>query len=163
HPDERIYTYWNYMRHRWERDGGLRIDHLLLNSALAKRLESAGVDREVRGQDGASDHAPVWIILNDVSAQRGRSEPAAKAKSAAAKNGTKNASQDFIAPQLCDIVTQPPSGAGWVHEVKLDGYRTQIRVRNAKATLRTRIGLDWTSKFKALAKTAAKCPDCVID
>jgi len=57
HPDERIYTYWNYMRHRWGRDGGLRIDHLLLNPSLAMRLDSAGVDREVRGQDSASDHA----------------------------------------------------------------------------------------------------------
>jgi exodeoxyribonuclease III len=63
HPDERIYTFWHYMRHRWERDAGLRLDHLLLSPVLAKRLESAGVDRQVRGKAHASDHAPVWIEL----------------------------------------------------------------------------------------------------
>jgi exodeoxyribonuclease III len=63
HPDARIYTFWHYLRHRWERDAGLRIDHLLLSPALAPRLEAAGVDRAVRGRKGASDHAPVWIEL----------------------------------------------------------------------------------------------------
>ena len=63
HPDERIYTFWYYLRHRWERDAGLRIDHLLLSPALAARLEAAGVDRAARGRSGASDHAPVRIEL----------------------------------------------------------------------------------------------------
>ena len=63
HPGERIYTFWHYMRHRWERDAGLRLDHLLLSPSLAPRLEDAGVDRAVRGKAGASDHAPVWIAL----------------------------------------------------------------------------------------------------
>jgi exodeoxyribonuclease III len=63
HPDERIYTFWHYMRNRFDRDAGLRLDHLLLSPQVAKRLESAGVDRAVRGKDGASDHAPVWIVL----------------------------------------------------------------------------------------------------
>jgi exodeoxyribonuclease III len=63
HPDETIYTFWDYMRQRWERNGGLRLDHLLLSGKLARRLEAAGVDREVRGLEGASDHAPVWIEL----------------------------------------------------------------------------------------------------
>ncbi len=61
HPEARIYTYWDYMRKRWERDAGLRIDHLLLNPALASRLVDAGVDKAVRGRAGASDHAPTWI------------------------------------------------------------------------------------------------------
>ena len=63
HPDERIYTFWHYLRHRWERDAGLRLDHLLLSPALASRLEAAGVDRAVRGKMGASDHAPAWVEL----------------------------------------------------------------------------------------------------
>jgi exodeoxyribonuclease-3 len=63
HPDERIYTFWDYMRNRWERDAGLRLDHLLLSKSLAGRLAEAGVDREARGRDGASDHAPTWIRL----------------------------------------------------------------------------------------------------
>jgi len=51
HPSERIYTFWDYFRNAWTRDAGLRIDHLLLNPILAKRLVAAGVDREVRGWD----------------------------------------------------------------------------------------------------------------
>lgn len=63
HPNERIYTFWDYQRNRWARDAGLRLDHILLNAPLAERLAEAGVDREIRGRDGASDHAPVWIRL----------------------------------------------------------------------------------------------------
>ena len=63
HPDERIYTFWDYLRHRWQRNAGLRIDHLLLSADVAKRLKRAGVDREVRGWEKTSDHAPVWIEL----------------------------------------------------------------------------------------------------
>ncbi|HEY6545197.1 MAG TPA: exodeoxyribonuclease III, partial [Dokdonella sp.] len=63
HPDERIYTFWDYFRQHWPRDAGLRIDHLLLSAKLAPRLRDAGVDRWVRGLEGASDHAPTWIEL----------------------------------------------------------------------------------------------------
>lgn len=63
HPEQRIYTFWDYKRNRWPRDAGLRLDHLLLSPALAPRLVKAGVDRSVRGEDGASDHAPAWIVL----------------------------------------------------------------------------------------------------
>ena len=63
HPDERIYTFWHYRRNRWQRDAGLRLDHLLLSPNLRDRLTDAGVDRDVRGLEGASDHAPVWIEL----------------------------------------------------------------------------------------------------
>ena len=65
HPDAPMYTFWDYKRNRWQRDAGLRIDHLLLNPKAAKRLVKAGVDREVRGIEGASDHAPAWIVLSD--------------------------------------------------------------------------------------------------
>jgi exodeoxyribonuclease-3 len=61
HPTAPIYTFWDYMRKRWERDAGLRIDHLLLNAELSARLLDAGVDKAVRGKVGASDHAPAWI------------------------------------------------------------------------------------------------------
>jgi exodeoxyribonuclease-3 len=62
--DKRIYTFWDYFRQHAERDRGLRIDHLLLNPVLAKRLEKAGVDRWVRLQEKASDHAPTWIEVS---------------------------------------------------------------------------------------------------
>lgn len=62
-PGERIYTFWHYMRRRWERDAGLRLDHLLLSPALSNQLKEVGVDRTVRGKPDASDHAPVWVEL----------------------------------------------------------------------------------------------------
>jgi exodeoxyribonuclease III len=65
HPDAQIYTFWDYFRNAYARDAGLRIDHLLLNPALAGRLSAAGVDRDVRGWDKASDHAPTWVELRD--------------------------------------------------------------------------------------------------
>jgi exodeoxyribonuclease-3 len=61
HPSGPAYTFWDYRRKRWERDAGLRLDHQLLSGDMAKRLKRAGVDRWVRGHDGASDHSPVWI------------------------------------------------------------------------------------------------------
>lgn len=63
HPDAPIYTFWDYKRDRWARDAGLRLDHLLLSPRLAGRLKEAGVDKAVRGEEGASDHAPAWIRL----------------------------------------------------------------------------------------------------
>lgn len=63
HPGEPIYTFWDYFRQHWEHNSGLRIDHLLVNAPLAKRLVAAGVDRWVRGLVKPSDHAPTWIML----------------------------------------------------------------------------------------------------
>lgn len=63
HPGEPMYTYWDFFRQRWERNSGLRIDHLLLNAPAAARLSAAGVDREFRGREKPSDHAPTWIEL----------------------------------------------------------------------------------------------------
>ena len=68
HPDAQIYTFWDYFRNAFGRDAGLRIDHLLLNPAVAGRLADAGVDRNVRGWEKASDHAPTWVKLRDVAA-----------------------------------------------------------------------------------------------
>lgn len=63
HPDQRIYTFWKYLRNAYARDAGLRIDHLLLSPPLARRLRAAGVDHAHRGRERASDHAPVWIEI----------------------------------------------------------------------------------------------------
>jgi exodeoxyribonuclease III len=64
HREERVYTFWHYMRNRWARNAGLRLDHLLLSPALAPALIAGGVDRAVRGKPNASDHAPTWIELD---------------------------------------------------------------------------------------------------
>jgi exodeoxyribonuclease III len=63
HPSTPMYTFWDYKRNRFMRDAGLRLDHLLLSPAIAPRLVKAGVDRKVRAEEGASDHAPAWIVL----------------------------------------------------------------------------------------------------
>jgi exodeoxyribonuclease-3 len=63
HPFEPMYTFWDYKRNRWQRDAGLRLDHLLISPRLASRLAAAGVDRDVRGQVNASDHAPAWALV----------------------------------------------------------------------------------------------------
>jgi len=63
HPEATVYTFWDYRRNRWQRNAGLRLDHLLLSGSLARKLKQADVDKFVRGADGASDHAPVWASL----------------------------------------------------------------------------------------------------
>lgn len=65
YPDEKIYTFWDYFRNAFGRDAGLRIDHFLLSPAIVPRLKAAAVDKEVRGWEKTSDHAPVWIELKD--------------------------------------------------------------------------------------------------
>jgi exodeoxyribonuclease-3 len=63
YPNEKIYTFWDYFRNAYGRDAGLRIDHFLLSPQIEKKLLAGGVDREVRGWEKSSDHAPVWIEL----------------------------------------------------------------------------------------------------
>ena len=65
YPNEIIYTFWDYFRNAYERNAGLRIDHFLLSPHVAKKLKAAGVNREVRGWEKSSDHAPVWIEVSD--------------------------------------------------------------------------------------------------
>jgi exodeoxyribonuclease-3 len=72
HPGERIYTFWDYFRNAYARNAGLRIDHLLLNPKLAPRLRDAQVDRDVRGWEKASDHAPTWIELDLPNTKRSK-------------------------------------------------------------------------------------------
>ena len=63
YPDEIIYTFWDYFRNAYQRNAGLRIDHFLLSPEILPQLKNAGVDKEVRGWDKSSDHAPVWVQL----------------------------------------------------------------------------------------------------
>jgi len=101
--EERVYTFWDYFRQHWERNSGLRIDHLLLNAELLPRLRAAGVDRWVRGQVKPSDHAPTWIELGPAKASRTAAKKAAKkttAKAAkkAVKKAVKKAAKKATAP-----------------------------------------------------------------
>ena len=99
-PEEPMYTFWDYKFRRWDRDSGLRIDHILVSPALTDRLEDVGVDRDVRGREGASDHAPVWVKLREAplrvpleralrprSSKQSGGEAAEPARAVAAKTG----------------------------------------------------------------------------
>jgi exodeoxyribonuclease III len=63
HPAGPLWTFWDYKFERWQADKGMRLDHFLLSPQLAAQLMDAGVDRWVRGEENASDHAPAWITL----------------------------------------------------------------------------------------------------
>ena len=105
--------------------------------------------------------------------QSNRGEPEANEARPAARTATVTRSNrkdtatrpppTFIEPELCKSVDRPPAGDGWGHEVKLDGYRLQLRVARGEVSLKTRKGLDWTQKFPEIASAAGDLPDCIID
>lgn len=99
HPQERIYTYWSYMRNRWPRDAGLRLDHVLLSPDLRERLVASGVDREVRGKANASDHAPVWVKLGNGSVSR-KSAGSAVRRANASPRQNKRVAEKVVRPLL---------------------------------------------------------------
>jgi bifunctional non-homologous end joining protein LigD len=105
-----------------------------------------------------------------VSSTKKRSRPISErsGNSRTKKIGTRKAATErnmppFIAPQLCSSVERPPSGGDWIHEIKFDGYRIQMRVESGNVSLKTRKGLDWTPKFGAIAAAAGELPDCIVD
>ncbi len=109
----------------------------------------------------------VWggTVWNGQSSAAGPATPRRRQAKAGAKRRTETPTPmpGFIPPQLCRLVDRPPGGADWVHEVKLDGYRMQLRVADGAARLLTRSGLDWTGKFPEIARAAAALPDCILD
>lgn len=78
HADQQVFTFWDYFRQHWERNAGLRIDHLLLNKPLGVGLRAAGVDTWVRGEEKPSDHAPAWIEV-DVAKKQAEAKPVKRA------------------------------------------------------------------------------------
>ncbi|MBO9544442.1 DNA ligase D [Caulobacter sp.] len=105
-------------------------------------------------------------VWNSRSSPEASGEKAAKDAGAPKRKPVKTNTAkipDFIPPQLCKLVDRPPGGAGWVHEIKFDGYRMQLRIEGGKAALRTRTGLDWSDRFPQMIKDAADLPDALID
>lgn len=177
HPDEQIFTYWDYFRRHWQTNSGLRIDHLLLNPALATHLVAAGVDTWVRGEEHPSDHAPTWIEiggrknareLSAVTAEKGAvrrtraTSPEAKAAPAdlelqTSKSSKKHSSgtmPETLQPQLATLVESAPPGE-WRYEIKFDGYRVLTRILDGEVTFFTRNGHDWTKKLPEQAAAVA--------
>ena len=110
HP-EQIFTFWDYFRQHWQRNSGLRIDHLLLNPHLAPRLVDAGVDRWVRDLEGASDHAPTWITLDMASTQPRPAKPAAPAPARKIAKKTAEAPAKAPATKTVKAVVRKTTGA----------------------------------------------------
>ncbi len=107
----------------------------------------------------------VWDSSKGLAADARKQRPAKPARPAPAPKLARGAAAmpDFIPPQLCASAARPPLGAGWVHEIKLDGYRIQMRIENGAVALRTRKGIDWTDRFSAIANAARELPDAIVD
>jgi len=180
------------VRMRHDRDGGKRTNWLLIKhhdehsveengaAVLEENANSVASGRTMEAIASGKGKKPKPFMLEGDAAEadavwdssHGR---AAKERKAAAKTGAdkgrkrpatkraKSVMPDFIAPQLCETLTRPPPGKGWIHEIKFDGYRIQMRVENGEVTLKTRKGLDWTAKWPAIAAAASSLPDCIID
>src|SRR6201996_6339920 len=163
YPNERIYTFWDYLRDAYGRNAGLRLDHFLLNPKIANRLVDAGVDKHVRGWEKASDHAPVWIELAEEGGGRktNKIKPnvALETKIEAAQTGKTsgdNSKPDVtvilqkaqktkfpasIKPMKATLVDEPFDDPGWIYEIKWDGYRAIAKVENNNSELISRNNL----------------------
>jgi bifunctional non-homologous end joining protein LigD len=129
-------------------------------------MTQAGPAPDATWNSNRSPEASAEKAAEEAGAPKGseaRATPKVLPKTSKGKPAKKAALPDFIPPQLCKLVDRPPSGADWVHEIKFDGYRMQLRVENGKAALRTRTGLDWSTRFQHLIKDAAALPDALID
>jgi len=114
------------------------------------------------GKGKAFDPNAIWHSKKPDTEASG--QPSDDRKTKTSKHSSKHAAMPtFIAPQLCKFADRPPTGPDWVHEIKFDGYRLQLRIENGEATLRTRKGLDWSEKFSAITKEAQRFPDAIID
>jgi bifunctional non-homologous end joining protein LigD len=189
---ERLHGSWVLVRMKNDRGGGKRNNWLLIKhrdhhaldrdgtallaedrSVASGRTMAAIADGKGRGPKpfmlagkSANPNA-VWDSRGGLAAEkRAATEPAPKrGKRPATEKSAKSSLKlpDFVAPQLCESVERPPNGARWVHEIKFDGYRIQLRILDGKVTLKTRKGLDWTGKFAAIAHAATGLSDGIID
>lgn len=147
---ERLHGSWVLVRMKRDRTGAKHNNWLLIKHRDDFAQEGAG-DAILRDDRSVASHRTIEQIASGEQIAAG------------AKIEAGNAPPAFVPPQLCRLVARPPSGADWVHEIKFDGYRIQTAVSNGQALLRTRKGLDWTAKFRAIAKAASGLADCVID
>jgi bifunctional non-homologous end joining protein LigD len=184
---QKLHGSWVLVRMRHDRTGGKRTNWLLIkhrddyaregdDNTILDEDRSAASGRSMDEIAQGKGHAPKPFMLAkngrgkaDAVWHSNRGEAAdARARTKAVTKALAKAKQvseipDFVAPQLCAPVDTPPSGEGWVHEIKFDGYRMQLRVEGGDVSLKTRKGLDWTEKFPAIAREAGSLPDCLID
>jgi bifunctional non-homologous end joining protein LigD len=180
---EKLHGSWVLVRMRHDRDGGKRTNWLLIKhrDEYAKEGKANNVlDNDTSVASGRTmaqiaagkGRAPKPFMLARTKrasadavwhSNRGDDVISSPAPAKALRGRQVAAMPDFIAPELCTSVDRPPSGEGWCHEIKFDGYRVQLRILDGVATLKTRKGVDWTDKFQAIAKEAGALPDMLID
>ncbi|MCR6502877.1 DNA ligase D [Shinella sp. CPCC 101442] len=169
------------VRMRNDRDGGKRTNWLLIKhhddhsveengaAILDENMTSVASGRTIEQIAGGKGRKPKPFMTasRDVEADAvWDSKHADERKNKTHKEiATSTAADlpDFIPPQLCETLERPPAGDKWLHEIKFDGYRIQMRVANGHVTLKTRKGLDWTAKYPEIAEAAVSLPDCIID
>lgn len=168
-------TNWLLIKHRDEfavdEDGAAILDEHTTSVASGRAMEAIAsgkgkTPKPFMLQGGALDADAVWDSNHGLAAEErktGTKRAGASAKNRPLAKRAKSAMPDFVAPQLCKILARPPAGKGWIHEIKFDGYRIQMRIENGQVTLKTRKGLDWTSKWPAIVQAASVLPDCIID
>ncbi|MGY3265090.1 exodeoxyribonuclease III [Lysobacter sp. HA35] len=182
HGDEKIYTFWDYFRKHWERDAGLRIDHLLLSPDLAPMLQDANVDRWVRGRPGASDHAPTWVVLDTAGGSKkagstksapSRSEAGDESTASASKgkrvtkSAAKQAGRSAAAGKVAKTATKSVArkaagkplarkGAGSVERPKAAATKTPSRATTASKVAAKKIATKTVAAKKAATKKTAK-------
>jgi bifunctional non-homologous end joining protein LigD len=162
---------WLLIKHRdgYERDGDAHpITEHDRSVASGRSMEEIAAGREPRpkpfmlmGKTATAD--AVWHSNRNGAASKDSVLNAIPKSAAGAADEKASKMPQFVAPQLCKRVSRPPAGEEWVHEIKLDGYRTQLRVADSKAVMRTRKGLDWTADFAAIADSASGLQDCILD
>lgn len=161
-------TNWLLIKHRddfsVEANGAAILDENATSVASGRTMDAiaSGQGRKPRSfmMQGSKVKADaVWDSRSGLAADE-RKTPARSRRKAKAATA---ALPDFIDPQLCETLARPPAGVGWIHEIKFDGYRIQMRTEGGKATLKTRKGLDWSAKYPAIANAAAGLPDGIID
>ncbi|MEP9380380.1 DNA ligase D [Aquabacter sp. CN5-332] len=159
-------TNWLLIKHRdafaVEANGAAILDEKATSVASGRAMKAIadGKGRKPKPfmlQGGKVEADAVWDSRTGLAAEERKAEAGGRKPVATADL------PDFIAPQLCETLERPPSVKGWIHEIKFDGYRIQMRVQDGEVTLKTRKGLDWTAKYPAIARAAGKLPDAIID
>jgi bifunctional non-homologous end joining protein LigD len=160
---ERLQGSWVLVRIKNNRYGGKRTHWLLIKHRDGSARAGGGDALTAEDRSVASGRTLKQIaagIGKPPSPFMSANDKPATVKAAAAKSAAVPA---FVEPQLCKLVERPPHQAGWGHEIKFDGYRVQVNVSKHRAMIRTRAGLDWTNRFRAIAKIANALPDCIFD
>ncbi len=157
---------WVLVRLKTDRTGGKRTNWLLIKhrdeaardgdgDAILAADRSVASGRTMAEIAAGTGPAPTPFMRSD--------DPPARADAVWRSNRAAAPIPDFVPPQLAQLVPRPPPGGGWIHEIKFDGYRVQLRIEGGRATLKTRRGLDWTKRFPGIAAAGAALPDALID